>query len=202
MYLKNSLLYGKDEVRPVGPGITSRSTTDSGKGLKAENKALSVMLGLGACLLMTLSLVAPSNTSWAATGEDSEALPKFLEIPLKKGSIPDKLKFPLHEQNAVQYFSAGLGKEERSLSYPPYSLKLIFVKGERAFLAGVAVEVIKPDQTTLVSIPGEEVQGPWLFLNLSPGKYVVKATDSGGTTIEKSITLTGEKTTPVHFRWR
>lgn len=187
----------------MGPGITSRSATDGEKGLKAENKELSVTLGLGACLLLILSWVGPSTSSWAATGEGSEPLSKFLEIPLEGGSIPDKLRFPLHEQNAVQYFSAGLGKEERSLSYPPYSLKLIFVKGERAFLAGVAVEVIRSDdQTMLVSIPGEEVQGPWLFLNLSPGKYVVKATDSGGTTIEKSITLSGKKTTPVHFRWR
>lgn len=186
----------------MGPGITSRSTTDGKKGLKAETKELSVTLGLGACLLMILSWVAPSTSSWAVTGEGSEPLPKFLEIPLKGERIPDKLRFPLHEQNAVQYFSAGLGKEERSLSYPPFSLKLIFVKGERAFLAGVAVEVINSEQTTLVSIPGEEVQGPWLFLNLAPGKYVVKATDSSGTTIEKSITVSGEKTIPVHFRWQ
>jgi hypothetical protein len=186
----------------VGPGFTSRLTTDWEKGLKAETNELSVTLRLGACLLMILSLVTLSTSSWAAAGEGSKPLAKFLEIPLKDGSIPDKLRFPLHEQNGVQYFSAGLGKEERSLSYPPYSLKLILVKGERAFLAGVAVEVINSDQTTVVSIPGEEVQGPWLFINLSPGKYVIKATDSGGTTIEKSITLSGEKTTPVLFRWQ
>lgn len=186
----------------MGPGITSRSTSGGKKGLEAENKELSVTLGLGACLLIILSWVAPSTSSWAATDEGSAPLSKFLEIPLEGKSIPDKLRFPLHEQNAVQYFSAGLGKEERSLSYPPYSLKLIFVKGERAFLAGVAVEVINSEQTTLVSIPGEEVLGPWLFLNLAPGKYVVKATDSSGVTIEKSITLSGGKTTPVHFRWQ
>ncbi len=182
--------------------IASRSTTNKGKGLKAENKELSVMLGLGTCLLIILTLVAPSTSSRADTGEGSAPLSKFLEIPLEGKSIPDKLRFPLYEQNAVQYFSAGLGKEERSLAYPPYSLKLIFVKGERAFLAGVAVEVINSEQTTLVSIPGEEVQGPWLFLNLPPGKYVIKATDSSGTTIEKSISLSGGKTSPVHFRWQ
>ncbi len=183
-------------------GITSRLATDREIGLKAVKKQLSVRLRLGASLLMILTLVASSTSSWADTGEGLAPLSKFLEIPLEGKSIPGKLRFPLYEQNAVQYFSAGLGKEERSLSYPPYSLKLIFVKGERAFLAGVAVEVINSEQTTLVSIPGEEVQGPWLFLNLAPGKYVVKATDSSGTTIEKSITLSGEKTTPVHFRWQ
>lgn len=186
----------------MGSGITGRSTTDKKKYLEVQHKKLSGTLGVGAYLLMIISLVTPTASSWAAPDEGSEPLSKFLEIPLKDGSIPDKLRFPLHEQNGVQYFSAGLGKEERSLSYPPYSLKLIFVKGERAFLAGVTVEVLNSDQTTLVSIPGEEVQGPWLFLNLSPGNYVVKATDSGGTTIEKRINLSGEKTTPVHFRWR
>ncbi len=183
-------------------GITSRLTTDGENDLKPIKKQLSARLRLSACLLMILTLLAASTSSWAATSEGSASLSKFLEIPLEGKGIPDKLRFPLHEQNAVQYFSAGLGKEERSLSYPAYSLKLIFVKGERAFLAGVAVEVINSEQTTLVSIPGEEVQGPWLFLNLAPGKYVVKATDSTGITIEKNITLSGEKTTPVHFRWQ
>ena len=183
-------------------GITSRSTTKGEKVFNAANNQLSGRVGLCACLLMILTLVAPSTSSWAAEGEGSEHISKFLEIPLEVGSIPDKLRFPLHEQNNIQYFSAGLGKEERSLSYPPYPLKLIFVKGERAFLASVAIDVLQSDGTALISIPGEAVQGPWLFLNLPAGKYVVKATDSGGTTIEKSINLAGKKTTTVHFRWR
>jgi len=182
--------------------IASQSTPEGKKGLKPLNGQWFVRLGLGACLLIILPWVTPSTSSWADTGHSSKPLSKFLEIPLEGGAIPKTLTFPLYEQNAVQYFSAGLGKEERSLSYPPYSLKLIFVKGERAFLASVAVEVISSDQTTLVSIPSEEVQGPWLFINLAPGKYVIKATDSSGTTIEKSINLSGKTTTPLHFRWR
>jgi hypothetical protein len=78
---------------------------------------------------------------------------------------------------------------------------LIFVKGQRAFLANVTIEVLHHDRTNLISIPGEEVQGPWLFLNLPAGKYVVQAIDSGGTTIEKIINLAAKTTTTVHFRW-
>lgn len=182
--------------------ITSALTTEGHKDVRRAKRRLLVILTFGVCLMTILPWGVSSTSSWAAAGEGSEHLSKLLEIPLEGGSIPNKLSFPLYEQNAVQYFSAGLGKEERSLSYPPYSLKLIFVKGERAFLASVAVEVSLSDQTSLVSIPGEEVQGPWLFLNLAPGKYVVKATDSSGTTIEKSINLSGKKTTTVHFRWR
>lgn len=152
-------------------------------------------------MLMILPGVTFSTSSWAAGNETSEHLSKFLEIPLEGGGIPQKINFPLYEQKNIQYFSAGLGKEERSLSYPPYPLKLIFVKGQRAFLANVAIEVLHPDRTNLISIPSEEVQGPWLFLNLPAGKYVVQATDSSGTTIEKIIGLAAKKTTTVHFRW-
>jgi len=183
-----------------GNVITSGSTPAGQKGLGRNGRFL-VILSLGASILMILPWVTLSISSWAAEGDGSDHLSKFLEIPLKDGSFPTNLKFPLYEQNNIQYFSAGLGKEERSLSYPPYSLKLIFVKGTRAFLTTVAIEVLHPDRTNLLSIPGEEVQGPWLFLNLPVGKYVLKATDSSGTTLEKIINLAAKKTTTVHFRW-
>lgn len=137
---------------------------------------------------------------WAAEGEASEHFLQFLEIPLEGDNLPAILSFPLYEQNNIRYFSAGLGKEERSLAYPPYPLKLIFVKGERAYLTNVAVEVLHPDGTTLLSIPKEEVQGPWLFVNLTGGKYIIKATDSSGITQEKTIKLS-TNTTTVYFRW-
>lgn len=178
----------------------TRSIPQGQHRLRREIGRLLAILCVGASILI-LALVPLPSSSWAASGEASEHLAKYLDIPLKGGTIPQKLHVPVYEQNAIQYFSGGLGKEERSLSYPPYPLKLIFVKGERAFLAGVAIEVFHPDQKSLISIPGEEVQGPWLFLNLPAGKYVVKATDSNGTTLEKSIDLTAKATTTVHFRW-
>lgn len=181
--------------------ITSWATTVKHKSLGRAYGRWLIILGLGANMFMSLSLMSLSTPSWAGSGETSEHFSKYLEISLGGETVPQKLDFPLYEQNNIQYFSAGLGKEERSLSYPPYSLKLIFVKGQRAFLANVAIAVLQHDGTNLISIPGEEVQGPWLFLNLPAGKYVVQATESGGTTIEKSINLAGEKTTTVYFRW-
>ena len=90
------------------------------------------------------------NTFWVTTVEASSNQVKLLEIPLPTGSIPKTLTFPLYEQESIQYFSAGLGKEERSLTYPPFPLKLIFVQGERAFLAGVSVHIAKEDGTQLL----------------------------------------------------
>jgi hypothetical protein len=194
---------GKGEVHAVSgrTAIIKKSTTRSPSSIRRVDVGLVVMLWLGASILMILPLIPLSLSAWAATAQAPEHLSKYLDIPLGGGTIPKKLRVPVYEQNTIQYFSAGLGKEERSLSYPPYPLKLIFVKGERAFLAGVAIEVLHPDQKSLISIPGEEVQGPWLFLNLPAGKYVLKATDSNGTTLEKSITLATKDTTTVHFRW-
>lgn len=126
---------------------------------------------------------------------------KVLEFPLATGSIPKTLTFPLYEQGSSQYFSAGLGKEERSLTYPPFPLKLIFVQGERSFLAGVSVQIANEDGTPLLKIPGEDVEGPWLFIKIPSGTYVVSGTDSSGTTISKTISIQSEKATVIHFRF-
>ena len=152
-------------------------------------------------ILISFSSSALINIFWVTTVEASSHQVKLLEIPLPTDSIPKTLTFPLYEQESIQYFSAGLGKEERSLSYPPFPLKLIFVKGERAFLARVSVHIAKEDGTQVIRIPGEEVEGPWLFINIPAGTYVISGTDSDGTTINKTITVRTDKSTVVHFRW-
>ncbi len=160
-------------------------------------RGLLLMFFILSCFVSTALI----NTSWVTTVEASSNQVKQLEIPLPTGSIPRTLTFPLYEQESIQYFSAGLGKEERSLTYPPFPLKLIFVQGERAFLARVSVHIAKEDGTQLLSIPEEEVEGPWLFINIPTGTYVVSGTNSDGTTIKKTITIQSTKSTVVHFRW-
>ena len=152
-------------------------------------------------ILSSFVAITLINMFWVTTVEASSHQVKLLEIPLPTGSIPNILTFPLYEQESIQYFSAGLGKEERSLTYPPFPLKLIFVQGERAFLARVSVHIAKKDGTQLLRIPEEEVEGPWLFINIPTGTYVVSGTDSDGTNIKKTITVETPKPTVVHFRW-
>jgi len=152
-----------------------------------------IFMGLASSALLNMLLVT--------TVEASTNQVKVLEFPLSTGTIPKTLKFPLYEQESIQYFSAGLGKEERSLSYPPFPLKLIFVQGERAYLAGVSVLVVNEDGTRRINIPGKEVEGPWLFIDAPTGTYKVSVTDSNGLTIEKAITIKTDKSTVVHFRF-
>lgn len=181
--------------------IAGGSATKAQKAWGHAPETLGSNWGIMAILFLILHAGVIPTSLWAAEGEASEHFLQFLEIPLEGDHLPATLSFPLYEQNNIRYFSAGLGKEERSLAYPPYPLKLIFVKGERAYLTNVAIEVLHPDGTTLLSIPKEEVQGPWLFVNLSGERYKIKATDSSGITQEKTIKLSTNTTTTVYFRW-
>jgi len=65
----------------------------------------------------------------------------------------------------------------------------------------VSIHIAKEDGSQLLSIPGEEVDGPWLFINLPIGTYVVSGTNSQGTTIKKTTTVKPDKSVVVHFRW-
>ena len=163
-------------------------------------KSLRILFFTFSILISFLSS-ALINIFWVTTVEASSQQVKLLEIPLPEGSIPKTLTFPLYEQESIQYFSAGLGKEERSLPYPPFPLKLIFVQGERAYLAGVTIHLTNEDETLSIEIPGEEVEGPWLFINIPTGTYVISGTNSDGTTVKKTITVQPGKSTVVHFRW-
>ena len=156
-----------------------------------------------ATLFIVISFVSYVVTSMLCETavEASSQQVKLLELPLPTGSIPQTLTFPVYEQESIQYFSAGLGKEERSLSYPPFPLKLIFVEGERAYLTGVSIHLTNEDGTLDVTIPQQEVEGPWLFINAPIGTYTLMGTDSHGTNVEKTITIQPGKQTTVHFRF-
>ena len=123
----------------------------------------------------------------------------ILEIP--SGTDGDTLKFTLYEGNNVQYFSAGVGIEERQAAYPAYPLKLIFVQGARAFLAEVSISIADADGKAVVEIPSDHVMGPWLFVNLPSGTYTITATDSLQRPIEKQVKVGGTGTKVIHFRW-
>lgn len=147
--------------------------------------------------LLVFFLMVGSPLSAIASSNQTSTL----EIPVPGDTIPKTLTFPLYEQDGIRYFSAGIGKEERSLPYPPYALKLIFVKGDRAFLASVFLEIRTKDGNEVITIPAKEVQGPWLFIDIPNGNYLIKATSSDGKTLEKSVKISKNSSSVVHFRW-
>ncbi|HEU4686356.1 MAG TPA: hypothetical protein VFS39_17750 [Nitrospira sp.] len=111
------------------------------------------------------------------------------------------MSLPLYRSAGVRYFSAGVGLEERSAEYPPFPLKIVFTAGGKPFLSGVAV-TIQPANAGAIAIPREQVEGPWLFVDLSPGLYDVTATFGDQTQHLKGIRVESGKQKVVYLRWK
>lgn len=126
---------------------------------------------------------------------------KFLELEQQVNGRVFKSDLPLHQAEGVRYFSAGVGLEERAAEYPPFSLKLVFTAGGKPFLAGVDVTIQSADERTAMRIPGEQVEGPWLFVDLSSGIYDITATHGGQTQRQTGIKVEAGKQKTVHLRW-
>lgn len=108
---------------------------------------------------------------------------------------------PLHEKGGVRYFSAGVGLEERSAEYPAFSLKLVFTAGGKPFLAGVDVAIQPAKGGAALRIPREQVEGPWLFVDLPSGIYDITATHGDRTQVLKGVNVSAGKQRIVYLRW-
>lgn len=109
---------------------------------------------------------------------------------------------PIHQAGGIKYFSAGVGLEERSAAYPPYSLKLVFVAGPKAYLSQVSVTVKDKDGTTVVAVPREQVTGPWLFVDLPPGTYAITAVGPAKSEVKERVTISAKQMKTVYLRWK
>ncbi|WHZ16423.1 MAG: hypothetical protein OJF52_003272 [Nitrospira sp.] len=122
-----------------------------------------------------------------------------LEIPTDIG--PQRETIPLYHSGKIRYFSAGIGQVEREAIYPPFSLKLVFTAGGKPFVTGVALSLRNAKGTTLLTVPGDQVAGPWLFVDLPEGTYEVTATLGGQQQQVKGITIKRGRVTTQHVRW-
>jgi hypothetical protein len=109
---------------------------------------------------------------------------------------------PLYRIDKIRYFSAGVGIEERSASYPPFPLKLVFTAGGKPYVAGVSVTVQQTDGSTLASIPREHVTGPWLFLDAPDGLYQISATMGDQIEHVKDVKIEQGTQKTLYVRWR
>ena len=113
-----------------------------------------------------------------------------------------KTIFPIYHVGAVQYFSAGVGVEERSAQYPPYPLKLVFLAGPKAFVAQVAVTIKDTKGKVNLLVPGEQVTGPWLFVDLPAGTYDITAIRRDQSEIKQQVAVGAGGSRTVYFRWK
>jgi hypothetical protein len=146
-------------------------------------------LGIGRGLAATtVSKISPSGDAVAVeyTGEDGKTYQETI---------------PIYQAGSIRYFVTGIGLEERSAQYPPFPLKIVFVVGPRAYLSQVSVTIRDKEGKVLLQVPSEKVTGPWLFVDLPPGRYDISATGNQ-TEVKTKTTITTGHTQAVYLRWK
>ena len=111
-----------------------------------------------------------------------------------------KHSLPLYRTGAIRYFSAGVGSEERQAEYPPFSLKLVFTAGGKPYLVGVDV-LIQPVKEQAITISRDQVEGPWLFVDLPSGMYDISASYGEHKQALKGIKVVAGRQKTVYMRW-
>jgi len=141
------------------------------------------------------------NRSWANTVARVVPEKQRIEIGVSNDTFMRTSVLTLYEEQNIQYFSAGVGLDERKATYPPFSLKCVFVSGTKPFLARVSITIRDQKGHMFLNVPSERVNGPWLFVDLPKGSFSLTARRVDGTEIARNVTVGHGKTTVVHFRW-
>lgn len=124
-----------------------------------------------------------------------------LEYTAEDGTTA-KTVLPIYRVGAVRYFSAGVGVEERSAQYPPYPLKLVFIAGPKAYVTQAAVTIKDTKGAVSLLVPGEQVTGPWLFVDLPAGTYEITAIRRDRSAIKQKVEVGAGGSRTVYFRWK
>ncbi len=109
--------------------------------------------------------------------------------------------FRVHQFVDLRYFAAGVGKAEIQATYPPFPLKLVFTESGGAYLALVSVSIHNVDGDGEWRIPASHVTGPWLFLDLKPGRYDVEVRRGANVKTRDKVLVTANRQNTVHFMW-
>lgn len=124
----------------------------------------------------------------------------FLEFEGQSHGQIVKHSLPLYRTGAIRYFSAGVGSEERQAEYPPFSLKLVFTAGGKPYLVGVDV-LIQSVKGQAITISRDQVEGPWLFVDLPSGMYDISASYGEHKQALKGIKVVAGRQKTIHIRW-
>jgi hypothetical protein len=126
---------------------------------------------------------------------------EFVELEHSSNGQTVKDYLPLYQSGNVRYFSAGVGLEERQAEYPPFSLKLVFTAGGKPYLAGVQVAIQPLKGGAAINIPKEQIEGPWLFVDLPSGMYDITATYGAHKRSLHGIKIVRGKQKTCYLRW-
>jgi len=173
--------------------LTLRSMLGRMEG--SMNRGIVGVFAFWVCLGAEVSLAESGAVARIGSSGDSVEL----SYQVDGRTVVDTL--PLYRAGSIRYFSAGVGLEEREAEYPPFSLKVVFTAGGKPYLSGVSVEVQPGKGGMVLTIPENQVEGPWLFVDLAPGVYDVTATHGGSKQGLKGVKVETGKQKVVHLRW-
>lgn len=159
------------------------------------NRGIVWVFALWVCVGEGISLAASGAVARIGDSDDSVELSQQIDGRTVVDTVP------LYHAGSIRYFSAGIGIEERSAEYPPFSLKLVFTEGGKPYLAGVAVTIYPAREGPSITIPRDHVNGPWLFVDLPSGSYGLSATHADRTQVLKRVTVETGKMKTVYLRW-
>ncbi len=149
-----------------------------------------------ACLVAADPLAQADAAKGVPSGDGIE-----LEYTAADGTTA-KTMLPIYHVGAVEYFSAGVGVEERAAQYPPFPLKLVFFAGPRGYLTQVAVTIKDTKGAVNLLVPGDQVTGPWLFVDLPAGTYDITAIRRDRSEIKQKVAVGAGGSRTVYFRWK
>jgi hypothetical protein len=152
-------------------------------------------------LLVLVSVYACEQESAATSTARMTPSGDGIEIEYRaETGVTSKELIPVHKSGTIRYFSAGVGIEERAAQYPSFPIKLTLVAGEKAYVSRVAITLTDPEGVVRLQIPPEQVNGPWVFIDLPPARYTVTAVRDNET-IQKVLEVPSSGTTTVILRW-
>jgi hypothetical protein len=125
----------------------------------------------------------------------------FLEMEDQRTGQVVKSYLPLYRAGNIRYFSAGVGVEERQAEYPHFSLKVVFTAGGKPYLTGVEVTIQPEKEGAAIIISRDQVEGPWLFVDLPTGTYDISAMYGDQKQTLKGIKVVAGKQKTVQLQW-
>ena len=141
---------------------------------------------------------AAALTPLAAADAPDAAAPHLTKAQMLSGqpAVP-----PVLEEHGIEHLVGGVGSDERARLKPlvkDMNLQLVFAeKGTGALLAEVEVAIADAKGEEVLTVKDSD---PWVFAELEPGTYKIKAkTDKG--TIEREVTVPENGRRTELFLW-
>lgn len=100
----------------------------------------------------------------------------------------------------VAVISGGIGstsRDELAAKARDYNVKLVFALASREYVSDVDVDIAGAGGRKVAS---HRAEGPWMFAQLPPGDYTIRATFNGNT-LTKKVTVGKQGQKVVNFLW-